>query len=102
VTKEDRPWDERPPFCVEKNCEFIINPQSLREKSIDMGYSGCCVGRMKESRNFKYAEAEHKNKFYFCWYTPFKGWVKFLVDKNDLLAMRLCVNTALKKLREGD
>lgn len=95
------PWDERPPFCTEKNCKMIMNPQSLSEKTIDKGFSGVCCGRIIDPEKvvLTAGEVEHKNYVYFCIYTPFKGWSKFMLNENDVFAIELCMQHFRKEMK---
>lgn len=50
-----------------------------------------------ERDRFKFRDADHLNKFYFCFYTPFKGWVKSMMDENDLWHQILVMNNIAKQ-----
>jgi hypothetical protein len=39
---------------------------------------------MKNKLIFTYDQVTHDNEYYYCWYTPLKGHVKFQVNKDDL------------------
>ena len=92
------PWDQKPPFCIEENCEMLINPQSMTRVNLAKGFSGCCCGVMKEQRTTVVeGEVDHShNEVYLCYYTPFKGWIKLMLDENDVFALELC----LKHIRQ--
>ncbi len=76
----------KPPFCCEANCECIMN-RGL--DGLAKGASVSCIGKMKDRSiaRFGYGETEHDaNEFYSCTYTPMKGWIKFMVNWDDLFA----------------
>ena len=89
-----------PDVCHEPNCHCInstcYHPDILRE-----GFSFFCFGRIpdKERVRFQCADADHRNEYNFCVWTPMKGWVKFLVNDNDMLLMSLIIKS-WKKIRD--
>lgn len=87
----------KPPFCNETNCDGgmqLVSPEDLEK-----GYSCFCMGTMidPEKDRFVFREADHLNEFYFCFYTPLKGWVKSMMDTNDLWHQLLVMNNIAKK-----
>ena len=95
------PYKNRPPFCVEENCELLMNPQSLSMDTIRRGFSGVCCGKAKDVDGIEkvVGEAVHRNYVYFCIYTPFKGWTKFELDEGDVFAIELCMQQFRKAMK---
>jgi len=91
---EDR--DPRPPFCFDKNCQCIMNPQGLTKENVEKGFSGSCFGKMEKPVDWLFNKVNHINNYYFCMYSPFKGWIRFALDHHDLLALKMGLLTLLK------
>ncbi|MEW5937205.1 MAG: hypothetical protein AB1665_05235 [Candidatus Thermoplasmatota archaeon] len=92
MTEQTLPWLRRPPFCVEKDCAIVHNAHSLTQKDIDEGYSGLCCGKIIDPERYvqRYNQAQHSNQVWLCIYTPFKGWIKFKMNKDDIHKLRVC------------
>ncbi len=88
--------ESRPPFCFDKNCQCIMNPQGLTKENVEKGFSGCCFGAMEKPVDWLFNKVNHINNYYVCLYSPFKGWIRFALDQNDLLALKMGILTLLK------
>jgi len=86
----------KPSFCNESNCTG--GTQLVTSEDLEKGYSCFCTGLMidPEKDRFVFRDADHLNKFYFCFYTPLKGWVKTMMDENDLWHQILVMNNISK------
>ncbi|MBI5001509.1 MAG: hypothetical protein HZB92_08325 [Euryarchaeota archaeon] len=100
MSERPLPWLRKPPFCTEKDCELVHNANSLDQKAIDDGYSGICCGRITEPEKYvhTYNKALHSNQVWLCIYTPFKGWLKFKMCRDDLRKLSVSVEKMQKAM----
>ncbi len=87
----------RPPFCILKQCKPVAVHVYAAEKHA-AGWSGYCIGENTQPETWVTGTVEHVNDICFCIYTPFKGWVRFVVNEDDLriislLLWRFCNKT---------
>lgn len=74
---------DRPKCCPEKSCECVYSCGDVN--TLQKGFSLLCFGKMKEKTLlFKANGVKHDNEYFLCFWTPFRGWVKFTVDDNDM------------------
>lgn len=88
----------RPPFCVIKQCKPVAVHSCTANGHAD-GNSGFCLGEMKKPEKWKSEAVEHVNDICFCVYTPFKGWVRFVVNDGDLKIMLSLIRTFARKTK---
>lgn len=74
----------RPPFCIIEDCRPVRSFDDLQRLHIEAGGSYICAGVMDEEKAWVIGECEHENPWCLCFYTPCKGWVRFLVNGVDL------------------
>jgi len=72
----------RPSWCYDYVAEILYT--SYNEKGCVEGYSSFCYGKMNEPRIDTYKEVEHENNICHCYYTPFKGAIRFFINDGDL------------------
>lgn len=107
MNEKSRTVRERPKLCpCPRTCEPIWNAMvadpRIKDEQADMGdqgYSGDCVGRMKEPFTFVYGGATHTNDCNHCVFTPLKGIIRFQVTWEDLGNMMMMCAKALDVLR---
>jgi len=71
----------RPFWCYEKKAKILR--ATFDEDSYKKGFSMFCYGLIKP-KEWKYNEVVHINNICHCYYTPFKGAVKFVINKDDI------------------
>jgi len=86
----------RPRICPDLQCELLWS--DFLPSFVEQGYSFCCVGRLAEPHEFVWREVTHRNDFCFCQYSPMKGMIKFLMDRNDIEHQMAVLNMALKSM----
>lgn len=92
-------WDKkkaRPPWCYKKDSKVIYSIFD-KQSHID-GCSSFCFGKMKEVQSFKENITVHENDICQCYYTPLKGAILFLTNKDDIWADRNAIDAVLKRL----
>lgn len=97
---------ERPKLCpCPRTCDPIwngmVSDPRIKDEEADMsqGYSGECIGKMKEPIAFIYGGAEHRNDCNRCVFTPLKGIIRFQENWEDLGSSILLMEHALEILR---
>lgn len=91
-------YDQRPTICPDKNCHFLCS--DFDSKTFEDGYSFECFGQLEEPNVVKWNASVHENNLCHCIYTPFKGLIKYLANKEDLELGVKMYNMALEKLQE--
>ncbi|MEW6448904.1 MAG: hypothetical protein AB1426_12635 [Bacillota bacterium] len=86
----------RPPFCVIRKCRPVA-VHGCTAKGHASGESGFCIGKMSEAEVWTAETVEHVNDICFCVYTPFKGWVRFVVNEMDLRIITALIRSFAKK-----
>gem|GEM_PF-6548299 len=74
----------KPPFCIIEDCRPVRSFDDVQRLHIEAGGSFICAGVMGTGEVWVIGECEHENRFCLCFYTPCKGWVRFLVNGVDL------------------
>ena len=73
---------KRPPWCYDKSCKILLS--RFEQSSYDKGFSSFCYGQMPEPKEQKHNEALHVNDICHCYYTPFKGAIRYFMNEGDL------------------
>ncbi len=69
----------KPRCCPDEGCEILF---CSRHDDTDVGDSFDCYGRIPEV-TFSWNGNEHKNDISHCTYTPLKGIIRYLENKDD-------------------
>lgn len=96
---------ERPPFCIAEDCTPVRPiPDRLLEE-LQGGGSFFCAGILREKRVWRAGRTRHDNRWSFCVYSPFKGWLHFFICRNDALIisglMQQLLHTRTRKVVRG-
>lgn len=86
----------RPPFCILKQCKSVAAHGYTAEEHA-AGWSGYCIGENSKPETWTAGQVEHVNDICFCIYTPFKGWIRFVVNEDDLEIISLLLWRFRKK-----
>lgn len=84
----------RPRICPDLQCELLWS--DFLPSFVEQGYSFCCIGRLPTPHEFVWREVTHRNDFCLCQYSPMKGMIKFLMDRNDIEHQMAVLNMALR------
>ncbi|MEW6573140.1 MAG: hypothetical protein AB1374_05855 [Bacillota bacterium] len=86
----------RPRFCVITKCRPVA-VHGCAVKGHAPGESGFCIGKMTKAEVWTAETVEHVNDICFCVYTPFKGWVRFVVNEADLRIITALIRNFARK-----
>lgn len=85
---------QKPPFCIIEGCQVIHNnayPPALAD-----GQSCMCCGQNDGLMVWQAGNTTHPNDLNFCIYTPFKGWLRFVMCEPDI-EMMSCMAWAIAR-----
>lgn len=85
---------DRPTFCTIEDCQVIHN--NFDHSRLKRGGSCFCCGRNSQVIVWQAGETIHPNDINFCIYTPFKGWIRFLMCEPDIEILS-CMAWAIAK-----
>jgi hypothetical protein len=87
----------RPRICPDLQCELLWS--DFLPSALEQGYSFSCIGRLDKPHEFVWREVVHRNDFCFCQYTPLKGMIKFLMNKEDIEHEIAVLGVALRAIK---
>jgi len=74
----------RPSFCIIGSCTPVREFHRRDQKHLAAGGSYFCAGVMDREENWQVGETSHVNLWCLCVYSPCKGWVRFLISRDDV------------------
>lgn len=85
----------RPPFCIVEECQpRAVNATAFQ---IAQGQSLFCLGELAQPEVWTARQTEHRNDICFCCYTPFKGWIRFVMNEGDLEIVAFLIRRFVEK-----
>lgn len=81
---------KKPKFCMCETCNPIVN-MCNDEKLIKDGGSVMCMGENSSIEVWKSANTEHINDICYCIYSPFKGWIRNVMNNDDFSVISIMV-----------
>ena len=81
---------KKPKFCMCDTCNPIVN-MCNDEKLIKDGGSVMCMGENSITEVWKSANTEHVNDICYCIYSPFKGWIRNVMNNDDFSVISIMI-----------
>jgi len=73
----------RPPFCVIGDCAPVREFRRKDQRHLVAGGSYFCAGVLERGEVWTAGSTDHHNKWSLCVYSPFKGWIRFMICEDD-------------------
>jgi hypothetical protein len=90
----------RPPFCIVDRCTPVRQFDKEDGLYLAAGGSFFCAGILERGESWPAGDMVHTNPWCFCVYTPFKGWVRFLINRDDAKIITGLIRRLGEKSRE--
>lgn len=90
----------RPPFCIVDGCTPVREFHREDGMYLTCGGSFFCAGILERGESWPAGDTLHVNPWCLCVYSPFKGWIRFLVNKDDVKIIAGLVRRLEEKSRE--
>lgn len=74
---------KRPPFCIVEDCAPVREFHLQDRQYLAAGGSYFCAGILREREVWRARDVDHLNSWCLCIYSPFKGWVRFMICEDD-------------------
>lgn len=90
---------KRPYWCYDKSAKVVYS--SFDKIQMIKGFSMFCYGKLKIARSDMFNKVDHANDICHCYYTPFKGAIRFFMNKDDLWGETIAIIAVMNRVIKG-